>query len=207
VGEQFLKLALDRGDTVRAVFRVPPPFPPAPRLEVLVIPDLLNPAAIAAAIAGSDAVVSTLGLRRKHPRNPFSRLVSPPNFTSQFARLLVQAMQTSNAPQQGVAISAAGVGDSRARMAVLLRLLFDMSNVGVAYADLEVMEAVFMSSGLDWTCVRPTTLTNGAQTEQVRLTDQYSLMNSISRADVAWFMRRCLDQSGHQHPRTPMITH
>lgn len=54
-----------------------------------------------------------------------------------------------------VVISAAGVGDSRPHISTINRLLFDHSNIGVAYRDIHQMERVLADSTLDWHAVRP----------------------------------------------------
>jgi hypothetical protein len=104
-----------------------------------------------------------------------------------------------------VAISAAGVGDSRPTLNFMMRILIATSNVGVAYADMERTEDALRRSGLDWVAVRPTTLSNGAARGPARLTDRFTLTASIPRETVAQFMLTQLERPEIGN-RTPIIT-
>jgi hypothetical protein len=135
--------------------------------------------------------------------NPWSALASPPDFSSRTAGMLVNAMRRHGLARV-IAVSAAGVADSAARMNLLMKFFVATSNVGVGYRDLGAMERVFADSGLDWCCPRPTRLTNGPLTRRVRTADSFPMTAGISRADVAWWM---LEQAGQPiRERTPIIT-
>jgi hypothetical protein len=101
-------------------------------------------------------------------------------------------------------VSAAGVGESAARMNAVMKFFVSTSNVGVAYRDLAIMEQLFADSGLEWCCPRPMRLTNGPVTGHVHTIDGFPMMAAISRADVAAFMLSCLQ--GPIADRLPMIT-
>jgi hypothetical protein len=174
-------------------------------LDVLVRPDVLSPATISEMVQGSDAVLSAIGLRRKHPINPFSKVVSPSDLTSGFATRLVEAMLEPNAPRKVIAISAGGIGDSWNAVALPLRGLFRYSNIGIAYKDLNLMEEVYSASSLDWMCVRPATLNNRHLSKRVRETSRYRLSSQVSRSDVAWYVLQCLEGAICPSSRTPMI--
>lgn len=207
VGSEVVSQALEQGHQVRAVYRTNPNLPPTTHLEVVVIPDLFQSDALLQAIAHTDGIVVTLGLRRKNGNNPFSALASPPDLTSRFAASLIQAMHGWGAPRRVVALSAAGVGDSWKTTNLPFRLLAKRSKIGLAYRDLNRMEQLFRESDVDWTCVRPTTFTDGPLTKHVRLTNAYTLASRISRADVAWYLLQCVEEAGRDDQRTPMITH
>lgn len=202
VGRELARQASLRGHAIRAVTRRPIDVPAG--VENVVVDDVTSPSAIARAIAGADVVLSALGLRRKHPANPWSRIVSPTNLTSRFASGIIEAAALAGSSPRIIVVSAAGVGDSRPRMSPLLRWLFDHSNVGVAYVDLDRMEGILRASPLDWMAVRPVTLTNRKSPGRLRVVDDFGLTAQISRADVARFM---LDQAARSafESRTPMI--
>jgi putative NADH-flavin reductase len=203
IGQKIVELALTDGHFVTAVYRKTPERPSHPNLKILVSSDVLDKKFIARALEGSEVVISALGLRRKHPANPWSKITSPKDLTSSFASLLVDlAAETKPSPRL-IAISAGGVRDSWPRVARALQVLFKHSSIGTGYKDLNKMEDVFEKSKTDWLCVRPTTLTNGTLTKKVKLTGFYKSVSKISRADVAWFILQSL--KGPLDTRTPMI--
>ena len=192
-GRHFVRHAVARGHDVVSIVRRDVAVPGA-----IVRDDVL--AAIPEAARGCDAVISCLGIRRRWPRNPWSRMISPPDFTSRAAAAIVAAARDAKI-ERVIAISAGGVADSWPRMSALLRLVFAHSRIGDAYRDLAAMEAIYAASLLDWTCVRPTTLTDG-RARGVRETDRYPLTAMIPREAVAlWMLDHLRDGA-----RTPMIT-
>ncbi|MEQ1501914.1 MAG: NAD(P)H-binding protein [Myxococcota bacterium] len=205
IGRHLVADAVSRGHAVTAVVRPETPFDaPVGQGSVTVIrDDVLRPGAIAGAVAGADAVLSSLGVKRRTPANPWSTLVSPPDFASSTARSIVAAMREARI-RRVIAVSAAGVAESGPRMNAVMRALVARSNIGVAYRDLAVMEQVYADSGLDACCVRPVTLTSGARSPsgsgRVRAVDRFGATMSIARADVAaWMLDHLADP---ELPRT-----
>jgi nucleoside-diphosphate-sugar epimerase len=203
VGRLLVARALAGGHEVRAVYRRPAGTDDK-RLERLVIPDITDDGGLREAVRDRDAVVSCVGLRRRHPRSPWSTITSPLDLTSRFAAALCAAPRDWGV-RRVIALSAAGVGESAPRMSWPLRALFASSNISVAYLDLERMEQRFRDSDLDWCCVRPTTLTDGGETA-VRVVDAYGLLASISRATVAAYVLRLIEGQEQPGTRTPMIS-
>lgn len=202
-GRLLVRMAAEAGHAVTAVVRPATAYAPPPGVRVL-RGDPLDPAVVTTAVADHDAVASALGLMRKNPANPWSPLVSPPDFSSRTAALIVAAMQAAGV-RRVCAVSAAGVGDSAARMNWLMRFLVARSNVGVAYRDLDAMERVYAASGLDWQAPRPTRLTDGPRTDRWREGDAFPITAAISRADVAAYMLDQLTRPAFSR-RTPTIT-
>lgn len=153
-----------------------------------------DPATLDAAVAGHDAVLSCLGLRRAG-RSPWAPLRSPADLTACVAGHLVAAM-IRHGVRRLVVVSAGGVGDSRARLSWPVRRLVAAGNVGVAYRDLEAMEAVLAASPLDWTAVRPVTLADGPPTGRARPVAHYGLASTVRRADVAAWMLDAVARAG-----------
>jgi hypothetical protein len=138
-------------------------------------------------LEGSEAVLSSLGMRRTQPLNPWSAITSPKDLTSVTAGYIVSAMK-ANGLRRVVTVSSAGVAESGDQMNRVMKFMVANSNVGVAYLDLARMESIFAESDLDWCCVRPVRLTNGALTREVRVVPCFGAMDKIARADVAGWM-------------------
>jgi putative NADH-flavin reductase len=152
-----------------------------------VVGDVLQERDLSAAVVNQDVVLSALGIRRLNQSNPWSPLTSPPDFTARSARLIVTAMK-QHGVKRVIAVSAAGVGDSKRGLNLMMRFFIAYSNVGANYRDLEEMEKVYAASELDWCCVRPVGLKDGPVTGRVREVDSFPLGAWISRADVADWM-------------------
>jgi uncharacterized protein YbjT (DUF2867 family) len=199
IGRHLVDQALAAGHDVTAVARNPRNLPAAARV---VTADLghPDPAALAAAVDGADAVLSGLG-----PRNPRSDA----GITSRGTRAIVAAMQASHV-RRIVVVSAAPVGTvaspsrpnppkhdpgdgffMRHLGARLARTLFRAH-----YADLALMEDLLGGSGLDWTISRPPKLTDKPMTGVYRTAYEQNIRGgfSVPRADVAHHMLRMLDQ-------------
>lgn len=200
VGKHLVRLACDQGHSVTALVRRADGIDSRARI---VIDDVLRPGCFQVHVSGHDIVLSALGVKRTSPRNPWSALASPQDFSSRTAALLAGAMR-AHGLNRVIAVSAAGVAESARRMNFLMKFFVATSNVGVAYRDLAVMERVLADSGLDWCCPRPTRLTSGPLTRRVKIVDSFPLTAAISRADVAWWMLQEASQPNGQ--RTPMIT-
>jgi len=205
VGSHVVRQALRKGYAVRGVYRSSSSPRPEPNLEVVYVSDFFDRLALAEVVDGADAVMSCLGSRRKNARNPWSKVTSPLDLMERFSKGLIEAMSSLAMPKRLVLVSAAGVGASAPLMHPVLRFVFDHSTVGLEYKDLARMEDQVEQSSLDWTIVRPVTLTTGKLTSNVKLCSRYGLTDTISRADVASFLLRCLEEPTSSASRTPMI--
>jgi putative NADH-flavin reductase len=200
IGRQLLEQALAAGHDITAVVRNSKKVPREGAVHI-VTADLADPdpAVLESAVAGSDAVLSGLG-----PRLNFEVGVA-----WQGTRAIVDAMQPTGV-RRLVVVSAAPIGTvpspDRPKppkhdpgdgffMRNLLSPLVK-ARLRKRYADLALMEDVVRESGLDWTIVRPPRLTNGPLTDTYRTAYGQNLRRGlrISRADVAHYMLRALEQ-------------
>jgi putative NADH-flavin reductase len=98
--------------------------------------------------------------------------------------------------QRLAAVSAAGAFDrSSHRMSFAQRTMIALT-MGSVYDDLEAMERRIMASDLDWTIVRPSSLSDGPATGQYRFSFDGALLpksKRISRGDVAAFLLKSLE--------------
>jgi len=200
VGRQLVRLACDGGHDVTALARRSEGIDVRART---LIDDVLRPDCLLEKLGSCDVVISALGIKRANPFNPWSRLVSPPDFTEAAAARIVAAMKR-HGKRRVLAVSAAGVADSAPRMNRLMKFIVAASNVGVAYRDLAGMERVYTESGLDWCCPRPTRLTDGPLTHRAAISESFPMWAAISRSDVAWWMLSRIEVSFES--RTPIIT-
>ena len=202
-GKQLVERALARGDEVTALYRDPSRAGAHAALRALPISDLTELSALASEIASADHVLSCLGNRRVAAWNPWSRMGSRVDLLESFTRALVGMPEMKG--KRLTVVSAAGVGESWARVSPPLRALISSSNIGVGYRDLNRMEEVLAASDLDWVAVRPTTLNDGPSTGRVRTVDGYALTAAISRADVAEAMLR-IASGERPSVRQPILT-
>lgn len=184
VGQHLVSMAAKAGHEVTAVSRSQIDVPSGVKL---VLGDVLREGFAESAIAGRDVVLSSLGIKRTNPKNPWSPLASPEDFCSATARSIVEAMK-KHGVRRVLAVSAAGVRDSAAGLNWMMRFFINKSNVGKAYRDLAVMEEIYRDSGLDFSCPRPTGLKDGEATGRVAVIEDFPFNAWISRADVARWM-------------------
>jgi uncharacterized protein YbjT (DUF2867 family) len=155
--------------------------------------DALDPGAVAAAVAGADAVLSALG-----PRGP--RRDRTPSLLAGAAANLIAGMDRAGV-RRLISVSAAGAfitGDPDASTLVkaILPRVF-----AAAFADVREMEVAVRASDLSWTLVRPARLVNRPATGQYRVRADFPPTGGgkIARADVAHFMARALAEDAWEH--------
>lgn len=149
-----------------------------PRLRVIV-GDLHDGTALADAMRGQDAVISALGRGYSFKSGQLMQRSVP---------VLITAMRSAGV-RRLVFTSAMGVGDSVAGAPILAKLFF-RTLLRDIYADKLIGDRLIEESGLEWTIVRPTQLTDGAPTGKYRSGERLVMsgMPRISRADTAHFI-------------------
>jgi putative NADH-flavin reductase len=193
-GAGLVEQALAAGHEITAVVRDPARLtnPSGERLTI-VTADAMDPAAIAPAIAGSDAVLSVIG-------SPAS---GPTSVLTDSAHSIVKAMQTADVRRlvtiTGSMISDAGDGPIMRYVGkpITRRMLRHTC------ADMLRAEEAIHASGLDWTIVRPPRLTDKAGTGTYRTAIERNVRRgfTISRADLAAYMLTLLNdpKTVHKH--------
>ncbi|GGT03681.1 NADH-flavin reductase [Planobispora rosea] len=173
-GRVVVEHALQRGHEVSALTRDPARIRPHAQLRV-VGGDVRDPAAAARTLEGADAIVSTLGGRRRDP-----------DVCAEGIRTVLAAA-AGKGPRRLVILSNYGVADSRHRTAyVAVSWLIERA----VLRDKEQMEALVRASDTDWTMVRAPVLTDGPRTGRYRTGTELRLSFTarVSRADIAEFM-------------------
>ena len=199
-GRWVVRLAVEAGHAVTAIVRPESPFDAPPSVRVI-RGSALDPQVLRRAAEGCDRVISCLGPRRVNPSNPWSPLRPPLGVATSSARVAASVLEG----RRFVAISAAGVGDSRPLVNAPMRALLRWSTIGAMYADLESMETVLRASSLDWTAVRPVTLVSSSRRREVKPVLRFRATSVVGRADVAAWMLRSGAGAGAEGERTPMV--
>ena len=211
IGTHVVALAAQRGHQVRAIYRTAPQPPPPQPAEVLLAPDIFDPAVAAGAIRGADVVVAAVGPNFATRHNPRTTMTSPPDLHQRLARTLVAVVRESAPQARLICVSTASMGPADGVMGPGPRLLFRIfrtmvtPNLGRVGQDMRAMEGELASSGLDWYAVRPVKLTDGPLTRHVQASDRLA-MKPISRADVAWHILALAEDPVPGPQRTPIIT-
>lgn len=177
-GPSVVDLALRRGHAVLAAARDPLAVPPRDRLTTVRV-DVSDDDRLDAAIAGSDAVISALGIgKHRHATEVYSR----------GTRLVIEAMLRHRVPRLVL------VSTSSLQSPPLRRPLEWFTDRCVLqpllrrpYGDMRLMEDLVRESGLDWTLLRAARLTDGPATGRYRVGADFRLPAgwSISRRDLA----------------------
>lgn len=151
-GKQLVEQALVRGHYVMAFVRDPAKLSIQHPNLTLLTGDVLKPDTLLPAIRRQDAVLCALG----------SQLGQKDEALSKGTDNLVEAMKRSGV-QRLLVVSSLGVGTSYEEAPLPSKLVFK-TLLSDAIAEKEKQEQVVRESKVDWTIVRPTSLTNGSIT-------------------------------------------
>jgi putative NADH-flavin reductase len=141
-GRLILREAVARGHAVTAFARRPDALADCTGLAAVVQGDARDPGAVARAVAGQDAVISTVS-------SPGTR-----DGVTQMLRTVIAAMDEQGV-QRLVSVSAYGIVAQKPRVAApLVRFLLRRM-----FADQRAADGLIVASELDWTILRATRLT------------------------------------------------
>ncbi|MBF4993781.1 SDR family oxidoreductase [Arthrobacter gandavensis] len=157
----------------------------APAGVRVVAGDAGDPGTATSAISGADAVVITVGGAKGSPRH-----------RAAVTRSVIEAMKTEGVRRLMVQ-SSLGAGDSGSQLPSPLRVAMKVA-LAKPLADHNEQEAAVQDSGLDWTIVRPTGLTDkepAGSWQALQTSESGTLRGSISRADLAACMLELLEES------------
>lgn len=190
IGLETVKLALERGHTVTAMARRPERMTLNHERLDTHKGDILDAEAVVAALAGHDAVVSTIGIGpTRKPITLFSDGIS--NVLAAMQELGVQRL---------IAVTGIGAGDSRGHGSFVYDNFTQPLLLKTIYADKDREEALIQASDTDWTIVRPGFLNDDARETRYRVIGDMEGITSgdIARADVAHFIVAALESRSYQ---------
>jgi putative NADH-flavin reductase len=179
-GREVVREALARSHSVTAFVRDPGKLSITRTALRVIRGDIGDGAAVAQALPGHDAVVSTLGVGVP---------LAHDDAVINGVKNIVQAMQAAKM-RRLIYQSFIGVSESRAAVGFILRFIAPLP-LRHEIADHETKEALIKASGLDWTIVRPPKLTNGPRSSGYRAGEDLSTwvpVPMLSRVDVAHFI-------------------
>ena len=175
-GQLLTRMALNAGHDVTAFARRAGSIEDGSRV---IVGDVRDIAAVSAAVADQDVVLSALGGRpwRKDP--PCAPAI----------RSIGGAMM-KHGVRRIIAISTLGAGDTRADVGWFARNVLFRFILRKEVADKEAMEDYLAATELDWTVVWVGILADGPTKDQVRAADDHTIrgMGRITRENVAKFM-------------------
>ena len=179
-GRLLTRLALGEGHDVVAFTRRPGAFPVEHASLEVVGGDVHDAAAVAAAIDGTDAVLSTLGV-------PYAR--TPITVYSDGAANIVAGMHASGVKRFAV-VSSSAIGPHPEALGgfVFEKILqpYVVNKLGrTLYDDMRRMEAIVSGSDLAWTIVRPSGLFDAPAVSAYGVAIDYIGHRFTSRIDLA----------------------
>jgi putative NADH-flavin reductase len=200
-GQDVTKQALAAGHVVTAFTRHPEAFPLRHERLRVMGGDVFELSSVEQAIAGQDAVLSSLGV-------PFSR--KPIAVYSQGVANIVQAMKRYGV-RRLVCVSSSATGANHETGG---GFFFDkviqpiiMSTIGrTTYADMRRMETELKNSGLDWTIVRPSGLFETPTITHYEVAEEHVRGQFTSRTDLADCMLRQLTSDQYVQKIAAVIT-
>jgi putative NADH-flavin reductase len=186
-GTSLTEQARAAGHDVTAIVRDPARLSiPAHEGVRVVTADVMDPASIAPALDGADAVISAIGPRGTGPTTVIRDSV----------RSIIQAMEKTGL-RRFVQVSGSIVADEGESpyMRYLVKPVARRTFLRYVCADMRGGEEEIRQSGLDWTILRPPALTSKAATGSYRTAIDSNLPHgfSVSRADLAACILGLLD--------------
>ena len=166
--------------------------------------DVLDPSSVDAAVAGQDAVLSTLGV-------PYGR--KPIIVYSQGVTRILAAMK-NHGVRRLVCVSSSAT-DPRVRFhdtdggfffEKILKPIIIFTLGRTLYADMWRMERLLATSDLDWTIIRPSGLFQSASVTDYRVAEEVINGRFTSRNDLADFMLRQLDDDRYLRKAVAVAT-
>ena len=191
VGRLAVERILADGHDVTAFARNPGKLGITHPKLVPIAGDAMDPAAVADAVEGHDAVVIALGagMSRK------SRV------RSQGTMNVILAMQRHGV-RRLICQSTLGAHESWSNLNFYWKRIMFGFLLRPVFLDHELQEQLVRASGLDWTIVRPGAFTDEPASGAFREgfgPQERNLALKISRTDVAEFLKRQLTEAGYLH--------
>ena len=198
VGRELLRLATAAGHPCTVLARDPSKLEGLPLENARVVQgDVFDPAAVADALTDADAVMVALG----------APALSKSKVRSAGTQRIVEAMEARGLSRL-VVVSVYGILETEETLPFFLRYVIFPTYLRRPAQEHTRQEEILRASSLDWTAIRPPTLTDGPRTGEYAHGDLSGegLTLKISRSDVADFMLRQLESEAYLR-RSPAISY
>ena len=184
-GLELVKQSLKQGHVVTAFVRDPARLVIEDEGLTLVTGDVFDPASVAHVIEGQDAVICALGAGSDLKKTTV-RTTGTSN--------IISGMQKHDVKRL-IVVTAMGTGESWNRMS-LLNKFFYATLLKNTRKDHEAQEVAVKESGLNWTIVRPSGLTDTPRTGIYDVGEDIpATISKIARADVAGLILKELKEN------------
>ena len=184
-GIEVVKQALDQGHTVTAFVRDPARLAIEDENLTFISGDVFDPVSVDQAVQGQDAVVVALGAGSDLQKTTV-RTTGTIN--------IIDSIQKNDVIRLMV-VTAMGVGESWDDLSLFNKFFF-ATLLRSSRTDHEAQEVAVKESGLDWTIIRPSGLTDTPRTGVYEVGENISAATSkIARADVADLILKELQQN------------
>ncbi len=197
-GNELVNQALEKKYKVKALVRNPKKITFSNKNLTVIAGDILDKKKVSQTIKDTDAVISTLGtssgakqlVLRDGTKNIIAAMEQ-----YKIKRLIVQSSHPMVGDIQDV--------DLVSKLMILLVRILSKITV----EDKKEQEKLIRVSGLDWTIVRPVTLTNGERKGAYRVGEHIktNILDKIARADVAQFLLKIVEDR-HLFQKTVTIS-
>ena len=187
-GRHALAEALARGYDVTVLVRDRATLPPGSERVSILEGDARDADAVAKAVKGQHAVISTLGMGDR---------LTPNGLIAETTQNVLRALERAGVTRL-VIMSAYGVGDTWRDTPTIPRILV-RTLLKKIYADKAIGDALVRQSALEWTLVYPTTLNNRPKTGRISTGERLDLSGvpNISRADAGAFLVAQVESRDH----------
>ena len=184
-GAEVVKQALEKGHIITAFVRNPDRMINKDEKINLITGDVFDPASVAQAVKGQDAVICVLGAGSDLKKTTV-RTTGTIN--------IIAGMKEHNVKRL-IVVTAMGVGDSWDTLSWVNKLFF-ATLLKSSRDDHETQEAAVMESKLDWTIIRPSGLQDAPKSGVYEYGENVqALKSTIARADVADLILNELEQN------------
>jgi len=184
-GIEIVKQALEQGHAVTAFVRDPFRLSIEDESLTVIVGDAFDPTSVAQAVQGQDAVICALGAGSELKKTTV-RTTGTIN--------IISGMQKNNVKRL-MAVTAMGVGESWDTLSLVNKFFF-ATLLKSSRDDHETQEAAVKESGLDWTIIRPSGLTDTPRTGVYEVGENIpAAASKIARADIADLILKELEQN------------